>query len=41
MFVASQRWIDLASVVTYRTMRDARCKLNACVEAGCIAYGLL
>lgn len=40
MFVASPRWIDQASAVTYRTMRTALCKLNSCVEAGCIAVGL-
>ncbi len=40
MFVAPPQWIDRASFVTYQTMRDARCKLNSCVEAGCIAVGL-
>ncbi len=40
MLVAPATWIDLAAATTYRTMRDAQCKLNSCIEAGCIAVGL-
>ncbi len=40
MFVATERWIDLATDATRETMRDARCVRNSCVEAACIAVGV-